>query len=266
MIHVAIAGCSGRMGQALLQALYQHSKLKLTGGLVRPGSEFEDQDLGALVGKHPLDLLATSELNQAFQLADVIIDFTLPNVLLSHLDYYCHHQKKLVIGTTGMDEHQLILLEQASQDIPIVLAPNMSLGVNVCLSVVQKMAQVLNNYDVEIWEAHHRHKKDAPSGTALKLGEVIAQAKDLSFEECANFNRHQDLKVRGEHEIGFATTRGGSIFGDHTVLFAGDAERIELTHRAQSRQAFAEGALVACQWVANQKPGCYSMQEVLGLV
>lgn len=264
MTNIALAGCTGKMGQALVRLAQESSRLALTGGLVRPGSESVGVDLGTLVGKPALGIQASGDLIQAFEQADVVVDFTLPEVMLSHLDYYLEHSKRLVIGSTGFDASQLKIIERASKDLPIVLAPNMSLGVNLCFSLVQKMAKLLKDYDVEIFEAHHRHKQDAPSGTALKLGEVIAQAKGLTLEQCANLNRHAQSQERSDNEIGFATMRGGTIFGDHTVMFAGEAERLELTHRAQSRDAFAQGALVACQWIAQQKPGLYDMQDVLG--
>lgn len=262
---VAIAGCSGRMGRALLEAVAAAADLRLKAALDRPGSPILGRDAGELVGA-PLGVAVTDDVAAALQEADVMIDFTRPEATLNHVAACRRAGVAMVIGTTGFDATGRQLIAEAAADIPIVFAPNMSVGVNLVFKLLDIAARVLaEGFDVEIIEAHHRHKVDAPSGTALRMGEVVAQALQRDLRTCAVYGREGVTGERPAQTIGFATVRGGDIVGDHTVLFAGIGERLEITHRASSRMTFALGALRAARFLAGKTSGLYDMQDVLGL-
>lgn len=262
---IAVAGSSGRMGRALLEAIAQSADFRLKSALEVPGNPFLGRDAGELVGT-PCGVHISADPQSALPGCDVLVDFTRPEGTLSHLRLCRERGIRMVIGTTGFQPAQKALIEEASKTIPIVLAPNMSVGVNLTFKLAELAAKVLKEgYDVEIIEAHHRHKVDAPSGTALRLGEVIAAALGRDLAKDAVYGREGVSGERKSSTIGFATVRGGDIVGDHTALFAGTGERIEITHKAASRATFALGALRAARYLAGRNSGLYDMQDVLGL-
>jgi 4-hydroxy-tetrahydrodipicolinate reductase len=265
MLHVAIAGASGRMGRSLLEILAQAPDARLVGALERSESPYLGRDAGELVGA-PCGVAISDDIERTVATADVLIDFTRPEGTLRHLAACDVLKVKMVIGTTGLSEQHRERMSDVGQRIGIVAAPNMSVGVNLIFKLLDTAARVLaEGYDIEIVEAHHRHKVDAPSGTALRMGEVVAQAVARDLASCAVYGREGVTGERNPSTIGFATVRGGDIVGDHTVLFAGIGERVEITHKASSRATFAQGALRAARWLANQPAGLYDMQDVLGL-
>ncbi|HRE32304.1 MAG TPA: 4-hydroxy-tetrahydrodipicolinate reductase, partial [Candidatus Berkiella sp.] len=265
MLRIAIAGCGGRMGKALVQAVVLEPKVKLTAATVTHGNSLQHTDVGSIVGIEALHIKPVDDLHKVLDQFDILIDFTIPASTLLHLSICQKAYKKMVIGTTGFSDEQKHRIQHASNDIPIVFAPNMSIGVNLCYELLKQAAAVLGDtVDIEIIEAHHRHKIDAPSGTALKMGEVVAQTLGRDFNEVAVFDRHGITGERERQTIGFSTIRGGDIAGDHTVLFASNGERIEITHKASSRQAFAIGAVRAAKWLEDKQTGLYSMGDVLG--
>ena len=264
-IKLAIAGCSGRMGRALLESVLQSDDLMLHAALEHAGSAQLGKDAGELAGG-ACGVNITADVAAALQGADVLIDFTRPEGTLHHLDVCQKLGVKMVIGTTGFSAQQKAQLGAAAQHIGIVFAPNMSVGVNLTFKLLEMAAKVLSQgYDIEIIEAHHRHKVDAPSGTALGMGEVIARTLGRDLSQCAVYGREGVTGERDPSTIGFATVRGGDIVGDHTVLFAGTGERIEITHKASSRATFALGALRAARFLKANAAGMYDMQDVLGL-
>ncbi len=263
-MNIAIAGSSGRMGRALLEALARAPDMQLTAALDRTGSPFLGKDAGELIGT-PCGIKITDDM-AALRGSETLIDFTRPEGTLLHLAACWKEGVGMVIGTTGFLPEQKGELKAAAMDIPIVLAPNMSVGVNMTLKLLELAARVLSEgYDIEIIEAHHRHKVDAPSGTALQMGEVLAKAIGKELGEIAVYSREGNTGERVPGTIGFATVRGGDIVGDHTVMFAGTGERIEIAHKASSRATFAEGALRAARFLRNRKSGLFDMQDVLGL-
>ncbi|MCF6336719.1 MAG: 4-hydroxy-tetrahydrodipicolinate reductase [Gammaproteobacteria bacterium] len=265
MIKIAITGAAGRMGKALLEAVNQADGAHVSVALERPGSTVVGVDAGELAGIGKLDVAVVDDITTA-DTFDVFIDFTRPEVTLTNLAVCRQRGNAMVIGTTGFDETQKAQITEAAQDIGIVFAPNMSVGVNLCLKLLETAAKVLGDeVDIEIIEAHHRHKVDAPSGTALRMGEVIADVLGRNLKDCAVYGREGVTGERDRKTIGFETIRAGDIVGDHTVLFAGDGERVEITHKASSRMTFASGAVRAAQWLAGRKAGLYDMQDVLGL-
>ena len=265
MLHVAIAGTSGRMGRSLLEILAQAPDARLVGALERSESPYLGRDAGELVGA-PCGVAISDDIERTVATADVLIDFTRPEGTLRHLAACDVLKVKMVIGTTGLSEQHRERMSDVGQRIGIVAAPNMSVGVNLIFKLLDTAARVLaEGYDIEIVEAHHRHKVDAPSGTALRMGEVVAQAVARDLASCAVYGRGGVTGERNPSTIGFATVRGGDIVGDHTVLFAGIGERVEITHKASSRATFAQGALRAARWLANRPAGLYDMQDVLGL-
>ncbi|MEO1767920.1 4-hydroxy-tetrahydrodipicolinate reductase [Thiobacter aerophilum] len=265
MLNIAIAGASGRMGRALIEAVTQAADLRLSAALERPGSPYAGRDAGELVGT-PCGVIISTEPETALADSRILIDFTRPEATLNHLALCRARGIAMVIGTTGFSAEQKATIREAAEDIGIVFAPNMSVGVNVVLKLLDMAARVLGEgYDVEIIEAHHRHKVDAPSGTALRMGEVVAAALGRDLAECAVYGREGVTGERLPSTIGFATVRGGDIVGDHTVLFAGIGERIEITHKASSRATFAMGALRAARFLAEHPRGLYDMQDVLGI-
>ncbi len=261
MIRIAIAGAGGRMGQNLVQAVDEHPEARLGAASERPGSE----TIGAPVGQEG-QVRLVEDLATVTDDFDVLIDFTAPQATMQHLDLCARAGKALVIGTTGLDADQEQRLRDAAATMPIVYAPNMSVGVNLTFKLVELAARALgDSVDVEILEAHHRHKVDAPSGTALKLGRVVAETLGRDLEHDAVYGREGQTGARDRRTIGFATVRGGDIVGEHTTLFAGDGERVEITHKASSRTVFASGAVRAAVWLAGAGNGLFDMQDVLGL-
>lgn len=264
-LRIAIAGSAGRMGRALLEAVAQASDMRLSAALEQAGGPYLGKDAGELIGA-PCGVDVTADVAAAVHGSDVLIDFTRPEGTLTHLALCRTERVKMVIGTTGFSMGQKEELKAASRDIPIVFAPNMSVGVNVTFKLLEMAAKVLNEgYDIEIIEAHHRHKVDAPSGTALQMGEVVAKALGRNLSEAAVFGRQGNTGERSPATIGFATVRGGDIVGDHIVMFAGIGERIEISHKASSRATFAEGALRAARFLIDKQSGLFDMQDVLGL-
>jgi 4-hydroxy-tetrahydrodipicolinate reductase len=253
------------MGRALIDAVAQAGDFQLKAALERPDSPFLGKDAGELVGS-PCGVRISADLERSLADCDVLVDFTRPEATLKHLEICGSRGIRMVIGTTGFTPQQKKLIGAASRNVAVVMAPNMSVGVNLTFKLIELAAKVLNEgYDVEIIEAHHRHKVDAPSGTALRMGEVIAHALGRDLAECAVYGREGVTGERKLSTIGFATVRGGDIVGDHTALFAGTGERIEITHRAASRATFALGALRAARFLAEKKTGLFDMQDVLGL-
>ena len=266
MIKVGILGANGRMGRVLIDAAYQHAQVGLGFASVRAGSSFEGLDAGELSGINKQYIKVTALSAELADHADVLIDFTLPEALQTNLDYAVKHNKPIIIGTTGLNESQLLLIDNAAKHIPIVFAANYSVGVNLMLNLVKTTAKIMgDSADIEILEAHHRFKKDAPSGTAMAIGHSIADAIGRDLQKVAVYGREGDTGERDSQTIGFATVRAGDIVGEHTALFATLGERIEITHKASSRLTFANGALTAALWLEQGKEGLYSMQDVLGL-
>jgi len=264
-LRVAIAGASGRMGQMLAQALTEAADCQLVGALDVASSVFIGNDATGFLGQAS-GVVIQSDLHVGLQNAHVLIDFTRPEGTMAHVKVCRELGVKMVIGTTGFSDAQKADIQAASRDIAIVMAPNMSVGVNVTVKLLEMAAVALaKDYDIEIIEAHHRHKVDAPSGTALKMGEVIAQALGRDLNQCAVFDRQGHTGARPANAIGFSTIRGGDIVGDHTVLFAGTGERIEITHKSSSRSTYAEGSLRAARFLAGQQRGLFDMFDVLGL-
>ena len=265
MSKIGVFGANGRMGRALVQVC-QQQQLELAAATVRAGSNWVGQDAGELAGCGCLGLPLVATSTEAVQSADVWVDFTMPEPMLAHLDLAVAAKKAMVIGVTGLTDAQYQRVQQASSQIPIVWAPNMSVGVNLLLHLVQTAAKVMGQTaDIEIIEAHHRFKKDAPSGTAMAIGASIAKTLGRDLADCAVYGREGMTGEREQATIGFATVRGGDIIGDHTALFADLGERLEITHKASSRTTFAQGAIRAAVWLQNKQPGLYSMQQVLGL-
>lgn len=266
MISIAITGIAGRMGRHLLDACQQNAQVHCTVAIEHPDHPLLDADAGEVAGIGRLQLPIIADLAASIQHCDVVIDFTRPAATLDYLELCQRTAKGLVIGTTGFSDAQKGAIIQAAQSIPIVFAPNMSVGVNLCFKLLEMAAQVLGDQvDIEIIEAHHRHKVDAPSGTALAMAEVIAQSLHRDLSSCAVYGRQGTTGERERSTIGFATIRAGDIVGEHTVMFADLGERIEITHRASNRMTFAKGAVRAANWLATQPPGLYNMQDVLGL-
>ncbi len=264
-LNIAIAGSSGRMGRVLLEAVSRAKDMRLSAALDRADSPYLTKDAGELIGA-PCGINIAEDIAAVLPGSDVLIDFTRPEGTLEHLAVCREKGIKMVIGTTGFSAEQKEELRAASKNIPIVFAPNMSVGVNVTFKLLEIAARVLNEgYDIEIIEAHHRHKVDAPSGTALHMGEVIAEALGRNLSKVAVYGREGNMGERAADTIGFATVRAGDIVGDHTVMFAGTGERIEISHKASSRATFAEGALRAARFLAEKQSGLFDMQDVLGL-
>jgi 4-hydroxy-tetrahydrodipicolinate reductase len=265
VVNVAVAGAGGRMGRMLVEALLDAADLRLSGALVRNGSPLAGQDAGAALGR-TTGVVMTSDPDQALRDARILIDFTGPAATLVHLEACVRLHIGMVIGTTGFSAGERELLRAAGKQIGLVVAPNMSVGVNLVFKLLEVAAAALGpQFDVEISEIHHRNKRDAPSGTALRMGEVVARARGTSLEGAAVYERHGANAPRREGSIGFAALRAGDIVGDHTALFAGPGERIEITHRASSRATYAEGSLAAARFLLGASPALYDMQDVLGL-
>jgi 4-hydroxy-tetrahydrodipicolinate reductase len=262
---VAIAGSSGRMGRMLIEAVLASDDLQLHGALDVAGSPALGQDAGAFLGR-ATGVAISADLDATLAGADVLIDFTRPEGTLAHLAACARLGVKAVVGTTGFTEEQKAQIAELARRMALVMAPNMSVGVNVVLRLLDVAARALNEgYDIEVIEAHHRHKVDAPSGTALKMGEVLAHALGRDLKTCGVFAREGVTGERDPSTIGFSTIRGGDIVGDHTVLFAGTGERIEISHRSSSRAGYAQGSLRAARFLASKPSGLYGMNDVLGM-
>jgi 4-hydroxy-tetrahydrodipicolinate reductase len=266
-LQIAVLGVSGRMGRALLTAIDEATGAKLSGASASANSRWLGKDASdAGGGGVQRNVTVEADPAAALRNAQVAIDFTLPEATAVNLAACVAAKCPVVIGTTGHSEAVRAQIAAAAQSIPIVMAPNMSLGVNLLLKLVELAASKLDaDYDIEVFEAHHRNKKDAPSGTALALGAAAADGRDVKLTDAAEYSRHGNTGARQRGSIGFSVFRGGDVVGDHTVTFAGIGERIELTHRASDRLAFARGAVKAAQWLVGKSPGLYSMQDVLGL-
>ena len=265
MTRIAITGAAGRMGKTLIEAVNQSNGLSVCAAIERSGSSVIGTDAGELAGIGNLDVAVIEGIENAPEF-DVLIDFTRPEVTMANLANCRQRGSAIVIGTTGFDETQKSEIAAASKDIGVVFAPNMSVGVNLSLKLLETAAKVLgDDVDIEIIEAHHRHKVDAPSGTALRMGEVVAEALGRNLKDCAVYGREGQTGARDRKTIGFETIRAGDIVGDHTVMFAGEGERIEITHKASSRMTFASGAVRASEWLMGRDAGLYDMQDVLGL-
>lgn len=263
---VAIIGASGRMGKTLIEAVYNTEGLSLAAAIERADSSLIGADAGELAGVGKLGVILASSIEAVVNDFDILIDFTTPETTVHNLAVCAKHNKKIVIGTTGFDEAGLSAIDIAAQTIPVIFAANFSVGVNLCLKLLKQAAEVLNDgYDIEIIEGHHRHKVDAPSGTALRMGEVVADTLGRDLKQCAVYGREGITGARDPNTIGFATIRAGDIVGDHTVLFATEGERVEITHKASSRMTFAKGAARSCSWLASKNKGLYDMQDVLNL-
>jgi 4-hydroxy-tetrahydrodipicolinate reductase len=262
---IAIAGASGRMGRMLIEAVQNADDAQLSGALDLAGSPGIGTDAAAFLGA-PSGVLIASELATGLKDAQYLIDFTRPEGTLKHLEYCAAHGIKMIIGTTGFDDAGKAAITAAANKTAIVFAPNMSVGVNVTMKLLEMAAKSFaEGYDIEIIEAHHRHKVDAPSGTALQMGEVVANAIGRKLSDVAVYAREGVTGPRDPSSIGFATIRGGDIVGDHTVLFAGIGERVEITHKSSSRVTYAQGSLRAARFLASKTTGLYDMQDVLGL-
>ena len=266
MIKIAITGAAGRMGKTLIEACHETEGLQLSAATEYPQSSLIGADAGELAGIGSNGVMIAGSLDDADQDFDILIDFTRPEPCLAHLDWCVQHQKKMIIGTTGFTEEEKQKIQQAAESTAVVFAPNMSVGVNLTLKLLDMAARVLGDeVDIEVIEAHHRHKVDAPSGTALRMGEVVAEALGRDLNECAVYGREGNTGERDRNTIGFETIRAGDIVGDHTVMFAGIGERVEITHKASSRMTFAKGAMRAASWLSGKDSGLYDMQDVLDL-
>ncbi|VAW85565.1 4-hydroxy-tetrahydrodipicolinate reductase [hydrothermal vent metagenome] len=266
MIRIAIAGCSGRMGRTLIEAC-QESELMVLGAATEwTGSSLLGVDAGEVAGVGHLNVVIVDDLAKSVDDFDLLIDFTTIEATLNHLSTCVAAGKKIIIGTTGFSEAQKQQIATAGETIGVVFAPNMSVGVNLCFKLLEVAAKVMGDeVDIEVIEAHHRHKVDAPSGTALRMGEVVADALGRNLGECAVYGREGKTGARDRGEIGFETIRAGDIVGEHTVMFADIGERVEITHKASSRMTFAKGAVRAAAWLMNKEHGLFDMQDVLDL-
>ena len=266
MRRIAVIGAAGRMGKTLIEAISQAEGAQLTAAIERPESSLVGSDAGELAGVGRNGVVVQDSLGKVLDDFDVLIDFTHPSTTLVNLELCRGAGKAMVIGTTGFTDQQKELLSKAATDIPIVFAPNFSVGVNLCLKLLDMAARVMGDEaDIEIIEAHHRHKVDAPSGTALRMGEVVANAVGRDLNKVAVYGREGQTGARDRQTIGFATVRAGDVVGDHTVLFATEGERVEITHKASSRMTFAKGAVRSALWLDGRGAGLYDMQDVLSL-
>ena len=266
MINAIVVGVAGRMGRMIINAIQNSESITCTGAIETSGHPALGQDAGIVAGVGKLGVTIEDNLQSVIQKGDVVIDFTAAEASLCTMEIAAQHHKPMVVGSTGFSSEQLEQVKKLTKEFPCCLAPNMSVGVNLMYKVVEEIAQILGeDYDVEIVEAHHRMKKDAPSGTALRLGEVVARGLGRKWEEVGVYGRKGLIGERSKEEIGMQVVRAGDIVGEHTVIFGGIGERLEVTHRAHSRDTFARGAVRAAKWVVMQKPGLYDMGDVLGL-
>jgi 4-hydroxy-tetrahydrodipicolinate reductase len=266
VMKIGVVGCAGRMGQMLVREIAATAGCTLAGGTGRMGSPVLGKDLGVLAGLDPLGVTVTDDPVALFAEADAVIDFTTPDLTERHAALAAQAETVLVIGTTGLNPSQQAAIATAATHTAIVQSPNMSLGVNLLLALVEQVAHTLgDDFDIDILEMHHRRKVDAPSGTALGLGRAAAAGRGVALEDVWQKVRDGHTGARPRGEIGFATLRGGDVIGDHTVIFASDGERVELTHKASGRQIYAKGAVRAALWAQDKTPGLYSMRDVLGV-
>ena len=266
MTRIAVAGVAGRMGKALVEAVTQAEGAELTAAIVLPDSSLIGVDAGELVGVGANGVKVVGVLAEVIDQFDVLIDFTAPAATLANAALCAKHGKSLVVGTTGFTAQEREQMLSAADDTALCVASNFSTGVNLCFKLLDIAARVLGDeVDIEVYEAHHRHKVDAPSGTALSMGEVVANALGRDLSKCAVYGREGQTGARDRETIGFATVRAGDVVGDHTVIFAADGERVEITHKASSRLSFARGAVRAAQWLSEKQKGLFDMQDVLDL-
>jgi 4-hydroxy-tetrahydrodipicolinate reductase len=265
-LKIGVVGAAGRMGRMLVRQAGESQDCAVAGATERPGNAVIGQDAGILANIGEIGVTVGEDAAAMIAGVDVVIDFTAPEATVAHAELAAQAGAAMVIGTTGLQDSHLEALRRAARHVPVVVAPNMSAGVTLLMALVEQVARTLDDaYDIEIVEMHHRHKVDAPSGTALGLGRAVAAGRKVDLDAVARMAREGHTGARPRGEIGFATLRGGDVVGDHTVVFAGDGERIELTHKASSRQVFAAGAVRAALWTRGQKPGLYAMRDVLGL-
>ena len=266
MIKVVVTGAYGRMGSRILKLLLNEKGIEVVGATERHGHPSLGNDAGEVVGEKRINVSLSESLEVSASQADVIVDFTSPQASINHVKYASMTGKPMVIGTTGFSSKEQKELETLARQFPCVISPNMSIGVNVMFEISKQLAQLLGNeFDIEIIEAHHRKKVDSPSGTAIKLGEIVADASGREFKSAAKFERYGHIGERKPNEIGIQTIRGGDIVGEHTIMFCGLGERLELTHKALNRDIFARGAIHALRWVVGKPPGIYSMKDVMGI-
>jgi len=266
MIRIAITGAAGRMGRSLMEACSATEGLQVTAAIVKPGSSLVGAVAGELISDSTISAKIVDSLENVLDSFDILIDFTSPETTVHNLEICRAAGKKVVVGTTGMDDDQKQKIEAASKDVAVCFAPNMSVGVNLCFKLLEIAAKVMGEEsDIEIIEAHHRHKKDAPSGTALRMGEVVADTLGRDLKTCAVYGREGITGERDPKTIGFETIRAGDVVGDHTVLFAAMGERVEITHKASSRMTFSKGSMRAAKWIMNKPNGLFDMQDVLSL-
>ncbi len=265
-MRIAIVGSSGRMGLCLIKAVDSSELTQLSVAICRSRSGSMGKDAGELAGIGTKNIKVVDDLSLVTDQFDVLIDFTRPEPSMEYIEICRQAGKKIVIGTTGYSDEQKAVIKKAAEDVAIVLAPNMSVGVNLSLKLLEMTAKVMGDYtDIEVIEAHHRHKVDAPSGTALRMGEVIADSLGRDLKDCAIYGREGDTGERDRKTIGFSTIRAGDIVGEHTVMFADEGERVEITHKATSRMTFANGAVRASLWLKEKDKGLFDMQDVLGI-
>ncbi|MBM7071540.1 4-hydroxy-tetrahydrodipicolinate reductase [Shewanella sp. 202IG2-18] len=265
-VRIALVGTTGRMGRVLVEAAKHDEHIQLGAAIERQGSTLIGADAGELAGVGTLHVAVNDSLDAVRDDFDVLIDFTSPESTMKHIQWCQQNHKSIVIGTTGFSDEQKHMIAASAKNTRIVLAPNMSVGVNLMWKLLETAAQVIGEQsDIEIIETHHRHKKDAPSGTALKMGEVIAETLNRNLDDCAVYGREGITGERDRETIGFSTVRAGDVIGDHTALFATLGERLEITHKSSSRMTYATGAMRAALWLVNQPEGLYDMQQVLGL-
>lgn len=263
---IAVTGAAGRMGKMLIEAVGAADGAELTAAIERPDSSLIGADAGELAGLGKKGVLVVGRLQEVLNDFDVLIDFTAPAATLANAELCARNGKKMVVGTTGFTAEQKGELLGRQHDMALCMAANFSTGVNVCLKLLDMAARAMgNDVDIEIYEAHHRHKVDAPSGTALAMGETVASALGRDLDKVAVYGREGQTGARDRETIGFATVRGGDVVGDHTVMFMAEGERVEISHKASNRMSFARGAVRAAKWLNGQKPGLYDMQDVLGL-
>lgn len=266
MIKLTVCGAAGRMGSRIIALSKEYEDLKVVGAIEASGNPKIGVDAGLVAGVGNLDVPITDDLEKVISYTDIVINFTNPEATLEHLAVVKKNKKSIVIGTTGFSNDQVKIIQESAKEIPIVFSPNMSIGVNLLFKILADIARVLgDDYDIEIVEAHHRMKKDAPSGTAIKMAKVIAEALGRNLDEVAVYARKGIIGERTKKEIGIQTVRAGDIVGEHTVLFGGLGERIEITHKASSRDTFARGALKAAKWLYGKSAGLYDMGDVLGI-
>lgn len=262
---IGIVGCAGRMGQMLVQEVLKTKGCELAGGTEGPTNVALGADVAAYSGLPECGMVISEDTEFLFRVSDVVIDFTLPNLTAQHLKFAQTHNTSVILGTTGHDENEFMSIEKAAKNMTIVKSMNFSIGVNALFALTEQLSNLLDdNFDVEIFEMHHRHKIDAPSGTAIALGEAAAKGRSVVLGDVSVRNRDAISGARTKGDIGFTSLRGGEVVGDHSVIFAGDSERIELTHKAASRDIFSKGAVFAALWTSGQSPGLYDMLDVLG--